>query len=119
MARLAWLQPPQESEHVRVDTGDANSELSVRVNRERAAAYGFSAQQVAQFIGMGLLTLLMWEQSPIALPSDVFDNSTGLRTKFYWAQLIMIIFTIPVSFLLNKFWTFRAIRGAKPTVEAA
>jgi putative flippase GtrA len=74
---------------------------------------------IAQLIGLGLLTLLMWEQSPIALPSDVLDNSTGLRTKFYWAQLIMIIFTIPVSFLLNKFWTFRAIRGARPTVEAA
>lgn len=64
----------------------------------------------AQAIGMILLTLLMWEASPIALPSDVFDNSTGLRTKLYWAQLIMIIFTIPVSFLLNKFWTFRSIR---------
>ncbi|MBB1515601.1 GtrA family protein [Tessaracoccus sp. MC1679] len=73
----------------------------------------------AQLIGMGLLTLLMWEQSPIALPSDVFDNSSGLRTKFYWAQLIMIFFTIPVSFLLNKFWTFRSIRTALPPVEAA
>ncbi|TWT23467.1 efflux RND transporter permease subunit [Luteimonas marina] len=39
---------------VRVDTGDANSELSVQVDRERAAAYGFSAQQVAQFVGMAL-----------------------------------------------------------------
>src|SRR5690606_35486070 len=39
---------------VRVDTGDASSELSVRVNRERAAAYGFSADQVAQFVGMAL-----------------------------------------------------------------
>lgn len=39
---------------VRVDTGDANTELSVRVDRERAAAYGFSAQEVAQFVGMAL-----------------------------------------------------------------
>ena len=39
---------------VRVDTGDANTELKVRVNRERAASYGFSAQQVAQFVGMAL-----------------------------------------------------------------
>ncbi|MHA6511353.1 GtrA family protein [Tessaracoccus sp. Z1128] len=74
---------------------------------------------VAQGIGMVLLTLLMWEQSPLALPSDVFDNSSGLRTKLYWAQLIMIIFTIPVSFLLNKFWTFRSIRTARPPVQAA
>src|SRR5690606_11916945 len=34
---------------VRMDIGDANTELSVRVDRERAASYGFSAQQVAQF----------------------------------------------------------------------
>src|SRR5690606_21821862 len=39
---------------VRIDIGDANTELSVRVDRERAAAYGFSAQQVAQFVGMAL-----------------------------------------------------------------
>ena len=39
---------------VRVDTGDANTELVVQVDRERAAAYGFSAQQVAQFVGMAL-----------------------------------------------------------------
>lgn len=39
---------------VRVDTGDANTELSVRVDRERAAAYGFSAQQVAEYVGMAL-----------------------------------------------------------------
>src|SRR5690606_37979062 len=38
----------------RVDTGDANTELSVRVDRERAAAYGFSAQQVAEYVGMAL-----------------------------------------------------------------
>ena len=25
----------------------------------------------------------------------------------YWAQLIMIILTTPLSFLLNKFWTFK------------
>lgn len=38
----------------RVDTGDANTELSVRVDRERAAAYGFSAAEVAQFVSMAL-----------------------------------------------------------------
>jgi len=39
---------------VRVDTGDANTELSVRVDRERAAAYGFSADMVAQYVSMAL-----------------------------------------------------------------
>ena len=43
-----------ELRDVRVDSGDQNSELSVRVDRERAAAFGFSAQEVAQFVGMAL-----------------------------------------------------------------
>jgi HAE1 family hydrophobic/amphiphilic exporter-1 len=43
-----------ELRDVRVDTGDKNSELAVRVDRERAAAFGFSAQQVSQFVGLAL-----------------------------------------------------------------
>lgn len=43
-----------ELSDVRVDTGDQNSELSVRVDRERAAAFGFSAEQVASFVGLAL-----------------------------------------------------------------
>jgi HAE1 family hydrophobic/amphiphilic exporter-1 len=39
---------------VRVDIGDANTELSVSVDRERAAQFGFSATQVAQFVGVAL-----------------------------------------------------------------
>ena len=44
----------RELRDVRVDSGDQNSELSVRVDRERAAAFGFSAQEVAQFVGIAL-----------------------------------------------------------------
>ncbi len=44
----------KELRDVRVDTGDQNSELAVRVDRERAAAFGFSAQQVASFVGLAL-----------------------------------------------------------------
>src|SRR5690606_7015009 len=39
---------------VRVNSGDQNRELSVRVDRERAAAFGFSAQEVADFVGLAL-----------------------------------------------------------------
>lgn len=39
---------------VRVDAGDQNSELSIRVDRERAAAFGFSAEDVSRFIGLAL-----------------------------------------------------------------
>ncbi len=43
-----------ELRDVRVNTGDQNSELSVRVDRERAASFGFSADQVSQFVGLAL-----------------------------------------------------------------
>lgn len=71
---------------------------------------------VAQGIGLGILTLLLHHSSPIALPTSVFDDSTGLRTRFYWAQLIMVLMTVPISFLLNKFWTFRAVRRLRQEV---
>ena len=44
----------KELRDVRVDAGDQNSELNVHVDRERAAAFGFSAQQVAEFVGLAL-----------------------------------------------------------------
>lgn len=68
---------------------------------------------LAQGIGMVLELGLMHPNSPIGLPSSVFDNSSGWRNKWYWAHLIMIGVTLPVSFLLNKMWTFRAIRKAE------
>src|SRR5690606_7190335 len=43
-----------ELRDVRLDVGDQVSELAVRVDRERAAAFGFSADQVAGFVGLAL-----------------------------------------------------------------
>lgn len=48
------LSRRKELQDVRVDTGDRNNELTVRVDRERAAAFGFSAQEVANFVGLAL-----------------------------------------------------------------
>ncbi len=48
------LSRRKELQDVRVDTGDQNNELTVHVNRERAAAFGFSAQEVASFVGLAL-----------------------------------------------------------------
>jgi putative flippase GtrA len=65
---------------------------------------------LGQTVGLVLLTLLMHHGSPIALPSDPLDDTTGLRTRLYWAQLIVIVVVTPLSFVLNKFWTFAAVR---------
>jgi HAE1 family hydrophobic/amphiphilic exporter-1 len=58
---------------VRVDIGDANSELAVQVNRDRAAAYGFSAQDVAQFVGMALRgsSLRDFHRDDVEIPVNV------------------------------------------------
>lgn len=48
------LAKRKELRDVRVDIGDTNSELRVRVDRERAAAFGFSAQEVSRFVGLAL-----------------------------------------------------------------
>ena len=47
----------------------------------------------------------------ISLSPQFFDNSTGFRTRLYWAQLITIAIVTPLSFVLNKLWTFSAVRG--------
>ena len=48
------LAQRKELRDVRVNSGDENSEIQVTVNRERAKLYGFSAQEVAQYIGIAL-----------------------------------------------------------------
>ncbi|GIX36529.1 MAG: transporter [Lysobacteraceae bacterium] len=48
LATLPELRDP------RVDLGDAGSELRIRVDRERAAAYGFSAEEIARYVGIAL-----------------------------------------------------------------
>lgn len=63
-----------------------------------------------QLIGLVLLTLLMHPHSPASLPRDVFDDSTGLRTRLYWSQLLVIALVTPLSFVFNKIWTFAAVR---------
>lgn len=68
---------------------------------------------VALGVGQLVITTLMDENSPLGLPTSLLDGSSGFRSRLYWANLIMIVFTIPVSFVLNKFWTFRAIRGVR------
>jgi putative flippase GtrA len=66
-----------------------------------------------QGVGLALLTLLMHPHSPISLPTSVFDDSTGLRNRLYWSQLIVIGLITPLSFVLNKLWTFAAVRTGR------
>ncbi len=51
---IPMLARRTELRDVRLEGGDRNTELNVRVDRERAAAYGFSAEEVSSFIGLAL-----------------------------------------------------------------
>jgi putative flippase GtrA len=66
---------------------------------------------------LGILTLLLKDGSPLALPTSFFDDSTGFRNRFYWAQLIAIGIVTPLSFVLNKLWTFSAVRGLDQSAD--
>ena len=72
-------------------------------------AVGFGGQ----LVGLALLTLLMHPDSPVSLPASVLDDSSGLRNRLYWAQLIVIALVMPVSFVFNKLWTFAAVRTGR------
>lgn len=51
---VANLSKLPELRDVRADTGDESTELAVSVDRERAALYGFSAQDVANYVGIAI-----------------------------------------------------------------
>jgi putative flippase GtrA len=77
---------------------------------------------MGQLIGLGLLTLLLHPHSVISLPTSIFDDTSGFRSRLYWAQLTVIALVTPLSFVLNKLWTFAAVRThrldlADPTRE--
>jgi len=63
-----------------------------------------------QAVGLALLTLLMHPHSPVGLSPDVFDDTSGLRSRLYWSQLIVIALVTPLSFVFNKLWTFASVR---------
>lgn len=64
-----------------------------------------------------VLVLLMNPTSPIGLPTEIFDDSSGLRRKSYWATLIAIVIATPVNFVINKLWTFRSAPQKAAVVE--
>lgn len=70
----------------------------------------FAVGLLAHLVGLGLLTLLMHSGSPLALPTGLLDGSSGLRTRLYWGQLLVIAAVTPLSFVLHKLWTFSAVR---------
>ena len=75
---------------------------------------------VAAVVGLALKIALTHPDSPLYLPEPTFHEEVGLRSREYWAQLIAIACTMPVNFLVNRFWTFGdpAAREARATERA-
>lgn len=71
----------------------------------------FAVGVLGHLVGLGLLTLLMHDHSPVALSTTLFDDSSLLRTRLYWAQLAVIAAVTPLSFVLHKLWTFSSVRS--------
>lgn len=66
---------------------------------------------VAQAAGLVILTLLKNPTSPFYLGHPFFtDDGAAITKRLYWAQLIQIVLVMPINFLVNKLWTFKAVR---------
>jgi putative flippase GtrA len=48
--------------------------------------------------------------SPLYLPEPLFHENAGVNSREYWSQLLTIVITMPINFVVNKLWTFRAVR---------
>ncbi|MFV0406817.1 MAG: GtrA family protein [Propioniciclava sp.] len=73
----------------------------------------------AQLVALVILQLLLNHGSPLYLDGAFFvDGSPFWRRRAYWANLMAIIVVMPVNFLVNKLWTFRAVRRRHANAEA-
>ncbi|MGL5406181.1 MAG: GtrA family protein [Propionibacteriaceae bacterium] len=74
----------------------------------------FAVGSVAAIIGFFLKIAMTNPTSFFFLPEPYFHGGqgAGLRSREYWSQLIAIFLTLPINFVVNKLWTFRAVRGA-------
>ena len=77
-------------------------------------AVGSAAALIGIFIKIGFTN----PTSVFYLPEPWFHERAGLQSREYWAQLLTIVLTTPVNFVVNKLWTFRHVRNRHATVGA-
>ena len=73
----------------------------------------------AAFVGLFLKIAFTNPTSPLYLPEPWFHEAAGLQSREYWSQLITIVLTMPINFVVNKLWTFRNVRSKNLTAPAA
>jgi putative flippase GtrA len=72
----------------------------------------------AAAVGLFLKVAFTNPTSPIYLPEPYFHENSGLQSREYWSQLITIVLTMPINFVVNKLWTFRAVRSHRLDAKA-
>ena len=77
----------------------------------------FVVGSVAMLVGALLKVLMTNPTTPFYLPGPWFHEEKGIRSREYWSQLIAIFLTLPINFVVNKLWTFKAVRAPKPSAE--
>ncbi|WGT46311.1 GtrA family protein [Tessaracoccus lacteus] len=66
----------------------------------------------AAAVGLVIKIALTNPSSPVYLPEPWFHEEAGIHSREYWSQLIAIVITMPINFVVNKLWTFRSVRRA-------
>lgn len=70
----------------------------------------FAIGSVAAVAGVFIKAALRNPASTFYLSGSFFHEGAGLHSREYWAQIITIVITMPINFIVNKLWTFRAVR---------
>jgi len=65
---------------------------------------------VAAAVGIFVKLAFTNPTSPVYLPEPWWHENAGLASREYWSQLFTIVLTMPVNFVVNKLWTFTAVR---------
>lgn len=66
---------------------------------------------VAAIAGIFIKLAFTNPTSPLYLPEPFWHEDAGIHSREYWSQLLTIVITMPINFIVNKLWTFRAVRN--------
>lgn len=126
---IPLLANQPELRDVYLDSGDENSEVRVSVDRERAAALGFSAQEVAQYISIALRgsTLREFRQNDQEVPMWVrfqgaenfkVEQLSGLTLRKNDGSSVPLLSLVNVQIVKSDSQIFRQDRKTSVAIKA-
>lgn len=62
-------------------------------------------------VNLLILTIFMHPDSLVSFPQSWFDDSHFYSSRLTWAQFVAIAIVTPLSFVMNKLWTFSSVRS--------